>query len=482
MATDEEIYEELRKKYVQKLQENLGGKEQSLKTRQYQEFRQEYMPKPLTFYEKLCNQAEQLLPLDPSEKQREELETAIEQCHLNVKPQGVLALSVLAPLLFILIGVLVFYAIPLMLGFEGSLFVTAYAVIVGLIMIIPLQKIPSFLAVSWRMKASNQMVLCIFYLVTYMRHTSNFELAVDFAAEHLSAPLSLDMKKIIWNLETEKYESMQEAMEVYLEKWRHYNDEFIEAIHLIESSLVETSEERRIEALEKSLSVMLEETYEKMLHYAHDLKGPLTTLHMLGIILPILGLVILPLMVAFLPSVRWYHIAILYDITLPIAVYFLGSDILSKRPSGYGTTEVKEKQKQGVQVKLGKTVQTFTPLFVAVLITGSLLFLGAIPLMSHLADENFDMVYYNSVGMREEARAQGRLCVFGFCEVNTAIPEEMENVDFSFLEYREVKTEDGFDTYITGPFGLVATLFSLLIPLGVGLGAGLFHNYEPRTC
>ena len=47
--------------------------------------------------------------------------------------------------------------------------------------LIPLQRLPYYLANSWRMKASNQMVLCTFYLVTYMRHTSNLELAVDFA-------------------------------------------------------------------------------------------------------------------------------------------------------------------------------------------------------------------------------------------------------------------------------------------------------------
>ena len=72
--------------------------------------------------------------------------------------------------------------------------------------------------------------------------------------------------------------------------------EFIESMHLIEASLYEASEGRRLDSLDKSLSVILEETYEKMLHYAHNLKGPLTALHMLGIILPILGLVILPLM------------------------------------------------------------------------------------------------------------------------------------------------------------------------------------------
>ena len=70
-------------------------------------------------------------------------------------------------------------------------------------------------------------------------------------------------------------------MDAYLETWRDYNMEFIESVQLIQSSLLETDESRRVLILEKSLSVILEETYEKMLHYAHDLQGPIQILNML---------------------------------------------------------------------------------------------------------------------------------------------------------------------------------------------------------
>ena len=183
---------------------------------------------------------------------------------------------------------------------------------------------PFYFANNWRMKASNQMVLCIFYIVTYMRHTSNLELAVDFAAEHLSPPLSLDMKKVIWDIETNKFGSLKDSLDNYLMAWQDWNKEFIESMHLVESSLYETAESRRLDSLDKALSVMLNETYEKMLHYAHGLKGPLQALHMLGVVLPILGLVILPLMVSFIGGVQWYHIMIIYNVALPVSVYYLG--------------------------------------------------------------------------------------------------------------------------------------------------------------
>ena len=145
-----------------------------------------------------------------------------------------------------------------------------------------------------------------------MRHTSNIENAIGFAADHLAPPLSLDLKKVLWDVETEKYESVKESLDLFLQTWKKWNFEFIESFHLIESSLYEASEDRRLNSLDKSLDVIISETYEKMLHFAHNLQSPITMLHMLGIILAILGLVILPMVVSFIEGVRCYHLAALY--------------------------------------------------------------------------------------------------------------------------------------------------------------------------
>ena len=47
--------------------------------------------------------------------------------------------------------------------------------------------------------------------------------------------------------------------------------EFIEAFHLIESSLFEPDNARRIITLEKSLQVVLEGVHDKMLRFTHCL-------------------------------------------------------------------------------------------------------------------------------------------------------------------------------------------------------------------
>src|SRR3989344_7909070 len=298
MPAPQQDIKDLIQKYTKKVETQLNVplssiSEKPLTTKEYQDFRKQYMPGQMSLYENLCNRSEKILKVAPGPKDLPKIDAAIKTAHLNITPTGAYSFAMLAPTLIAIFGSLISFAI------FDSFFFVFFFLLTALALYIPLQRMPMIMADSWRLKASNQMVLVVFFIVTYMRHTSNIERAIDFAANHLSAPLSLDLKKVIWDVQTEKYGSIKDSLESYLETWKAYNMEFVEAMHLIEASLYEGSEDRRVDLLEKSLELILEETYEKMLHYAQNLKSPITMLHMLGIILPILGLVILPLVVSF---------------------------------------------------------------------------------------------------------------------------------------------------------------------------------------
>ncbi len=472
---DDEL-KDFKEKYEKRLKKELKGKqedediEEETKTRDYEEFRKQYMPKHMSWYEKACQISEQILKITPDKKKIPEIEEAIKTCHLQTTPTGVMSFAILVPMLVILGSMLFGFIIPYLLtGKATGMFFILVGMIMAMSLILPLQKIPFIMANKWRLKASNQMVLSVFYIVTFMRHTSNLELAIDFAAEHLAPPLSIDLKKIIWDIETEKYDSIKESLDQYLMTWRKWNMEYIESMHLIESSLYESSESRRLDALDKALKVILEETYEKMLHYAHNLKGPITTLHMLGIILPILGLVILPLIVSFMPEVKWYHLFMLYNITLPIIVYYLGSNILSTRPTGYGqadlTTKNPELKKyQKIIIKLGKQEIKISPLHIAIITFIIFFIIGLTPLILH------------STGGDCADWTVGQEGVLPRCAV-----ENPNTITFSLLDYRdEIKNKEKTGRKI-GPYGLGATLLSFAIPLAFGLGIGLYYKLRSKN-
>ena len=446
--------EDLLKKYKDRLERELGGipsqHSHTVISREYKQFRKESIPQHISFYEKMCTASEKILKIKVPPKKAEELQAHITITHMNITPSGVLALSYLLPL-----AVLIFGSIVSLLILNSMFFAFAF-VLAGLLLIAILQKYPIYLANNWRLKASNQMVLCIFYVVTYMRHTSNLENAIGFAAEHLSPPLSLDLKKVLWDVETEKYENVKESLDAYLETWRKWNREFIESFHLIESSLFETSEKRRLELLDKSLDVILQETYEKMLHYAHNLKSPITTLHMLGIILPVLGLVILPLVVSFIGGVKWYHLAMLYNVFLPIAVYYLGRNILSTRPTGYGDTDIAEvnpglKKYRNVLFKIGKKEVSVNPLIFAIVLGLIFLLIGLSPLLINAFAPGF---------------------------VTSIDASMQEAVGFKIFEYR-VSQDD--PTKMLGPYGLPASVISLFFPLGLAFAIGLYARLRSKN-
>ncbi|MAG39255.1 hypothetical protein CMO90_04175 [Candidatus Woesearchaeota archaeon] len=437
-----------------------------INTRDYETFKKEYIPKHLSFYEKACNFSEKIFKIKPDKKKIPEYQESIDICHLNITPTGAASFPITVFMFFLLTGLIIGFLIPFLFASEPSFFLIIILILVGIGLMIPLGNLPFFLANNWRMKSSNQMVLCIFYIVTYMRHTSNLELGIDFAAEHLSPPLSIDLKKIIWNIETEKFHSIKESLDNYLQTWRKWNMEFIESIHLIESSLYEPSESRRIDALDKSLKLMLEETYEKMLHYAQNLKSPITTLHMMGIILPILGLVILPLVVSFMPEVKWFHLFTFYNVILPIGVFYLGKRILSSRPTGYGESDISENSKElkkykNILINLGGFEIKIHPIFVSIIILVVFLLIGFSPLLIHIVMPEFDC----SIGEKT-------LCMNSLTH---------SNAKFYLLGYRPEIIEGSPTGKIMGPYGLGATLLSLAIPLGIGFSIGMYFKLRSKN-
>lgn len=467
-------YQEFKRKYKKKLASALGDKyvePKKVTTSDYENFKKAFLPKNLSLYEKGCNIAEKIMPITPDKKNIPKIEEAIRISHLNVSPTGTMSFAAMAALILILTSVILGYIVPFILTQGRSadnFFFIFFGAFIALVLFIPLSKLPFIISNAWRMKASNQMVLSIFYVVTYMRHTPNLELAIDFAAEHLAPPLSLDLKKVIWDIETGKFDNVTESLDFYLRSWDKWNPEFIESMHLVESSLYETSESRRMNALDKSLQVILDETYEKMLHFTHDLKSPITTLHMLGIVLPILGLVILPLLTAFVPEVKWYHLFALYNLAIPILVYYLGKEILSTRPTGYGGIDVSnlepsvtENNRVTIKFKGSKSKGiSLTPMAAATGIFCILLFIGIMPLLLHAINPNLD--YY---------LADGR--------VRLAIDVDPDAiVQAKFLDYRDERDASGIVTGRMGPYGLGASILSLAIPLSFGLAFGLYYNWK----
>lgn len=412
-------------------------------SKEYVRFRDEMVPS-LSRYERWAKSLGGLIKLNVAEKDRARIQGFLNIAHLEVSASQALALSVFSALMIFFLTIFSAAAI-FFIKYPGGFASISSVAFSNLILFIFLGMIasmfifyytytmPSRLAYKWRLQASAQMVPAVLYAVVYMKHTSNLERAIAFASQHLEGALALDFKKIFYDVEIGKFPTIKESLENYLQEWRDYAPEFLESFHLIESSLFEPSEGRRVEILEKSLQVILDGVYEKMLKYTREIRSPLTNLYMLGIILPTLGLALLPLASTLLGGVvRWPHIFVLFNVIVPFFVFYMVSEVLLKRPGGYGETRALEYNPAYAKYASKK------PWVLAFFAALPFFLIGILPFI-------FQWQGFTSlIGVQSD---------YSFLDFGLTFLGDSKIFDFKIV-----------NGGLVGPFGLIGILLSLLIP------------------
>ena len=152
---DDQLYEELSKKFEQKLNQELYNSDSTdnnpmkaedmislnnnmIHSKDYLEFKKEFYPKELTLYEKLCKQAAKFMKVTPKPKVAEQMQKDIEDCHLNITPGEAMSLAYVGPVviyfilafLSVLFGLLIHDVNAIVFLVGAFLMVAMYLVIV----------------------------------------------------------------------------------------------------------------------------------------------------------------------------------------------------------------------------------------------------------------------------------------------------------------------------------------------------------------
>jgi hypothetical protein len=198
---------------------------------------------------------------------------------------------------------------------------------------------PMHLKLKYELEVGADIISLIIYISIYMRNVPNIENAVKFASEHLTGPIAFEVRKLLWDLQTGKYTNVQEAMLDYSKKWEK-NREFVEAVEMIISS-IDQATEQRITMLNEAVDIVLEGNRDNARRFNQNLRTPVMAVHAMGVILPVLGLVLFPLVAIFL-GVGALALFIGYDVVLPFVLFFTISRILDKRPSTFSKIDISE--------------------------------------------------------------------------------------------------------------------------------------------
>lgn len=337
-----------------------------------------------SIYERACNFSEKILPVKPWKALYEKYDEAIQFSHLKITPKGAFSL----PILFIILSISLPLTIMLITNFF-SLTVFMLVLIISSIFFYYLYDYPFYYSVLFRIKASSEIVLSVVYMTISMRAIPNIENAVEFTARNLSGPLGVDLKQLLWDVYTRKYNSIPEALDSFIKKWRKENEEFAESLYLIKNSMAEDPLKRE-RMLNEAVSYVLSRTKERMKNYSQSLKTPITVINALGILLPILGLTFFPIIALFMPeTIQPIFLILGYNIILPIIVFWLMRIYLGKRPYTFHQPDISKHPKYKKEKILSKS------LFISFLISLPICSFGLFMMLNSKEIFSFDLLIYS---------------------------------------------------------------------------------------
>ena len=375
-------------------QQEIEKQAREFTSREYQTFVSEGYPEEekgfLQMYRRSAKYSYKILKLHAPQKTAETLNASIEMTELDVTPDEVMSLTI-----FTIIAMSIAFLPILLLGSNSVLIIFLVPPMFAYLLF----TYPNYLAAVTKIKASDETVKIILYMVIYLRLNPQLEGSLRFAAAHSSGPIGRDLKKIIWDLQVRRFVTVNEAISSKITKWLLWDKEFVESMNLIQALSLETVEANRDKTLDKTLTYILDATYEKMKQYSRDLRTPIMLIHTMGITFPIMGLVMFPMISIFLHNqFNPNYLIVGYIAILPAFNYFYLRRTISKRPGAFSYPDISEHPDLPPE---GKMVLTFSGrkylvsvLPIALVVT-FLLLLPGIAYFYNLASDYYRIVSQN---------------------------------------------------------------------------------------
>lgn len=285
------------------------------------------------WYETVCNTfGKYFFRIPINEKTKKDFLSKLEFCDLKIEPNRIFSASAVLMLIGFVAMILLSFLGYFFYGFLMIIFITGF--------VIYLLYYPGFLVKYYRIKASSELVLCVFYMAVHLRLVPNLENAVKFASENLTGIVGKDLKRKFWDLEIGKYKSIEDLLHDFVEKWKKENLEFAQSMDVLRTSMLEVDEKRE-KMLSEAINVLLEGNTERMKNYTTQLKIPLMVITTFGITLPLLMVILFPMMTIFMAeTIKPIALILIYNIALPIIVFWLMRRTLSTLPLQFGVIDI----------------------------------------------------------------------------------------------------------------------------------------------
>ncbi len=190
------------------------------------------------------------------------------------------------------------------------------------------------------LKAAGEAPMLVGYLTMAMKINPNLENACSFAGEQLGGEMGQELRRKTSEGHMRLHSGADGTISEFAKRWESACPEINRAVYLIRSSVNELTASCRARTLDRALQIVLQGAGERARAFASSISLPTLMIYSLGVLLPLVFVVILPVLSVIDVQIGLMHIVFLYCFALPLAVYFLSRSVLSKRPAAIGPPQV----------------------------------------------------------------------------------------------------------------------------------------------
>ncbi|RIB35150.1 MAG: hypothetical protein BXU00_03045 [Candidatus Nanoclepta minutus] len=309
--------------------------------------------KPLTNYERIVNIFSKILiRINPPRFLKDKYNYLIFYNKYLLKPKDIFSAGINLFLISLIFSISFYYALSITNSGAGleifyGLFIT------GLTLSIYLLAYPFLYKKIVKITVISESVWVLAYLTIYLRENPNLENAMLFTVLNLDGYISSDFFDILYDLETKRFSSLEEAIYHYSARWKEWYPDFVYLMSLLLNVKHIQSMDRIYSYLDKIQGWYYRLAERRLKEYVSFLKPKVIIVSTFLILLPIIGMTLLPIISIFLPeSAKFTLIFYVYDVLLPIISFLIISDIISEVPfsisSPYSTIKMEENKSIGI--------------------------------------------------------------------------------------------------------------------------------------
>lgn len=193
-----------------------------------------------------------------------------------------------------------------------------------------IEKYPVLKAKRMRALTVGKMPQVIHHLSLSMRLNPSLDTAVRYASKSAEEPMASELQKVLWDVYMREHASVEDAFLSFAHDWGDWDDNFKRSLYMVRSAELENDEEALNRVLDKANDIIIEGTTSKLEAFAAALNIPSLVLFAIGIMLPLLIAILLPIL--GIGDEYTGHLVVGTNVILPLFIGTYTYYILGNRP------------------------------------------------------------------------------------------------------------------------------------------------------